>query len=97
MTEAQFVKNHRGVDQGMDPPKALLEGMYRRVKVSPLAEFFFVLDSCWPTRPYRLCLILCVFALPLDVLSLPPTHLVVAPCSFNAMEHSAESLSSSIT
>ena len=37
MTEAQFVKNHRGVDQGLDPPKELLEGMYRRVKVSPPA------------------------------------------------------------
>ena len=33
MTEAQFVKNHRGIDQGQDPPKELLEGMYRRIKV----------------------------------------------------------------
>lgn len=33
MTEAQFVKNHRGIDQGKDPPKELLEGMYRRIKV----------------------------------------------------------------
>lgn len=33
MTEAEFVKNHRGIDQGNDPPKELLEGMYRRIKV----------------------------------------------------------------
>lgn len=33
MTEAQFVKNHRGIDQGKDPAKELLEGMYRRIKV----------------------------------------------------------------
>lgn len=33
MTEAQFVRNHRGIDQGKDPPKDLLEGMYRRIKV----------------------------------------------------------------
>lgn len=33
MTESQFVRNHRGIDQGQDPPKELLEGMYRRIKV----------------------------------------------------------------
>lgn len=33
MTEAQFVRNHRGIDQGKDPAKELLEGMYRRIKV----------------------------------------------------------------
>lgn len=33
MTEAQFVRNHRGIDQGEDPAKELLEGMYRRIKV----------------------------------------------------------------
>lgn len=33
MTEAQFVKNHRGIDQGKDLAKELLEGMYRRIKV----------------------------------------------------------------
>lgn len=33
MTEAQFVRNHRGIDQGNDPAKELLEGMYRRIKV----------------------------------------------------------------
>lgn len=33
MTEAEFVRNHRGIDQGKDLPKDMLEGMYRRVKV----------------------------------------------------------------
>ncbi|CAM9208119.1 unnamed protein product, partial [Hapterophycus canaliculatus] len=32
MTEAQFVKIHRGIDQGKDPPKEMLQGMYRRIK-----------------------------------------------------------------
>lgn len=53
MTEAQFVKNHRGIDQGKDPPKELLEGMYRRIKVRPdfihtaVAFMFCVLLSCF--------------------------------------------------
>lgn len=34
MTETQFVRNHRGIDQGKDPPKEMLQGMYRRIKVS---------------------------------------------------------------
>lgn len=38
MTEAQFIKNHRGIDRGKDPPQDLLEGMYRRVKVSSPAR-----------------------------------------------------------
>ncbi|CBN74515.1 pleckstrin homology (PH) domain-containing protein [Ectocarpus siliculosus] len=36
MTEAEFVKNHRGIDQGKDPAKELLEGMYRRIKASEI-------------------------------------------------------------
>lgn len=45
MTEAQFVKNHRGIDQGKDPPKDLLEGMYRRIKVR--ADFLHSLLLSW--------------------------------------------------
>eukprot|EP00903_Cladosiphon_okamuranus_P013590 g12657.t1 len=36
MTEVQFVRNHRGIDQGMDPPKELLEGMCRRIKANEI-------------------------------------------------------------
>ncbi|CAB1113426.1 unnamed protein product [Ectocarpus sp. CCAP 1310/34] len=36
MTEAEFVKNNRGIDQGKDPAKELLEGMYRRIKASEI-------------------------------------------------------------
>eukprot|EP00903_Cladosiphon_okamuranus_P016855 g15543.t2 len=36
MTEAQFVRNHRGIDQGNDPARELLEGMYRRVKANEI-------------------------------------------------------------
>lgn len=44
MTEAQFIKNHRGIDRGKDPAQDLLEGMYRRVKVSsPAPSSSFVL------------------------------------------------------
>lgn len=34
MTMAQFVKNHRGIDQGHDPPREILEAMYKRIRVS---------------------------------------------------------------
>ena len=47
MTEAQFVRNHRGIDQGKDPAKELLEGMYRRIKVRAA--------GCWRVRPCRRC------------------------------------------
>lgn len=84
MTEAQFVKNHRGVDQGLDPPKALLEGMYRRVKVSPptaiVLEFTLSLLACscafsWPTTRmyFTINVVLCVLCCSRCVLSLPPT------------------------
>lgn len=33
MTEAQFIRNHRGIDQGNDLPEDLLIGMYRRIRV----------------------------------------------------------------
>lgn len=42
MTEAQFVRNHRGIDQGKDPPKEMLEGMYRRIKVKQHSGCNFV-------------------------------------------------------
>lgn len=41
MTESQFVKNHRGIDQGKDPDHELLKGMYRRIKVSHVLFCFF--------------------------------------------------------
>lgn len=52
MTEPQFVKNHRGIDQGADLPQDLLEGMYRRIQVRTcllcrLALFGFVFCLFW--------------------------------------------------
>lgn len=33
MTEDQFIRNHRGIDQGNDLSEDLLIGMYRRIRV----------------------------------------------------------------
>lgn len=45
MTETQFVRNHRGIDQGKDPAKELLEGMYRRIKARAAVTLWSVAPS----------------------------------------------------
>lgn len=65
MTEAQFVRNHRGIDQGKDPAKELLEGMYRRIKVRAAGAYGHAVAARDPLPVCAASALVCVCCGPL--------------------------------